>query len=92
MSNLSFSLIEALREDYRDGYGPSQTAKRHGISQQTSATHFSRFQREGVTRGTTRRPYGRGGPPAAFTGAPWIGVPITPPPVPIGPDWIGKPI
>jgi hypothetical protein len=28
--------------------------------------------------------------PKPYTGPPWIGQPITPPPVPVGPHWIGQ--
>lgn len=93
MSVLSHSLIEALRQDYRTGFGPSQTAQRHLISYGTVKTYFSRFQRTNVTRGPSRPYAGRHeGQPAAYVGSPWIGAAITPPPVPIGPDWIGKPV
>lgn len=84
--------VAALRDDYRNGFGPSQAASRRNVAYHSVRTMFSRFERAGIAR-RLPQPYAKWqhGPVAPYTAAPWIGKALTAPPVPIGPDWIGKP-
>lgn len=81
--------LAAIKQDYFDGFGPYQCACRQKLTFAKVRPQYFKLERAGVDRHSSKR--GAKEVVLHYHGSPMIGVAITAPSIPIGPDWIGKP-
>jgi hypothetical protein len=88
--------IAELERGFCQGLAPNWAADNACVTSTTAQRYYQEFTARGIPRGIYRRKPRVARPYKIphYSGPAWIGVPAPgwAPPVPIGPDWVGKPI